>query len=386
MHFGEKAGQKNRGVVYMLKKIIIKNFKCFKNETVLDLRKTNYKFLEQNTYGKILKGALFVGDHGSGKTTVLQTVRMLTEFLLREREWETASYQCAYSKEGAVSLTYEFEIDGHELAYFFTFSGNSFLEENLRIDGRTVIERLGKKSKWLTGKETILCDVEDSSLFLRYISLKTEFFDDEILVKWFSYLKKTVYIDTYSRRIATFDGESLSAKKYVEAHGTEKINEFLRTHHFPYLVREDLFLEREGVDMRIPLDMESSGNRTLLNILPAFLNLAERGGLLLIDQFGDNLHNRLEELLVRYAMRQDIAAQLFLTSHSTNLLSNSLLRPDQIFSVEMSGSEGSRLHRFSDQQPRVAQNLEKMYLSGTFGGLPEYKTEDLSTTLVKNGR
>ena len=55
MHFGENVGRKNRGVVYMLKKIIIKNFKCFKNETVLDLRKTNYKFLELNTYGKILK-------------------------------------------------------------------------------------------------------------------------------------------------------------------------------------------------------------------------------------------------------------------------------------------------------------------------------------------
>ena len=46
----------------MLRKITVKNFKCFKYETVLDLRKTNYKFLEQNTCGKILKGALLVGE------------------------------------------------------------------------------------------------------------------------------------------------------------------------------------------------------------------------------------------------------------------------------------------------------------------------------------
>ncbi len=72
-------------------------------------------------------------------------------------------------------------------------------------------------------------------------------------------------------------------------------------------------------------------------------------------------------------MERGTNVQFFLSSHSTNLLSNSLLRPDQIFSMELAGGEGTRLHRFSDQQPRVAQNLEKMYLNGAFGELPEYK-------------
>lgn len=93
----------------------------------------------------------------------------------------------------------------------------------------------------------------------------------------------------------------------------------------------------------------------------------------MIDQFGVGLHNRVEELLVRYMMEKETAAQLFLTSHSTNLLSNSLLRPDQIFAVERAGEQEIGPHRFSDEQPRVAQNLEKMYLSGVFGGLPSYK-------------
>ena len=74
-------------------------------------------------------------------------------------------------------------------------------------------------------------------------------------------------------------------------------------------------------------------------------------------------------------MKNSTTTQLFFVSHSTNLLSNSLLRPDQIFSVEMTGNEGSRLNRFSDEQPRAAQNLEKMYLSGIFGGIPEYGTD-----------
>jgi hypothetical protein len=45
----------------------------------------------------------------------------------------------------------------------------------------------------------------------------------------------------------------------------------------------------------------------------------------------------------------------------------------QIYSVEFNGQNGSHIKRFSDEQPRVAQKLEWMYLSGVFGGLPKYK-------------
>ena len=38
---------------------------------------------------------------------------------------------------------------------------------------------------------------------------------------------------------------------------------------------------------------------------------------------------------------------------------------------------GSFLRKFSDEKPRGSQNLEKMYLSGVFGGLPLYgKNQD----------
>lgn len=137
-----------------------------------------------------------------------------------------------------------------------------------------------------------------------------------------------------------------------------------------------VFFERKGIGVPIPIFMESVGNQTLINILPAILSAVESGGMLIIDEFSSGLHNKLEELLVKYIMRTGEAVQFFFVSHSTNLLSNSILRPDQIYTVEMMGSEGSKLHRFSDEQPRAAQNLEKMYLSGVFGGVPEYETNE----------
>ena len=62
---------------------------------------------------------------------------------------------------------------------------------------------------------------------------------------------------------------------------------------------------------------------------------------------------------------------MMIVSHSTNLLSSSLFRPDQLYAVNFD-SEGSNLVRFSSEQPRTSQNYEKMYLGGVFSGLPRY--------------
>lgn len=95
-----------------------------------------------------------------------------------------------------------------------------------------------------------------------------------------------------------------------------------------------------------------------------------------MDEFSSGLHNFLEELLVKEFMNKSANSQLFLVSHSTNLLSNSLLRPDQIYAVNFNGMNGSQVKVFSSEQPRVAQNLEKMYTSGIFGGVPNYNDEN----------
>ena len=112
-----------------------------------------------------------------------------------------------------------------------------------------------------------------------------------------------------------------------------------------------------------------------MRLLPAFFHVIKNGGMLIVDEFSSGLHNFLEELLVKYFMENSENSQLFLVTHSTNLLSNSLLRPDQIYAVDFRGIKGSKVKRFSSEQPRVAQNIEKMYASGVFGGVPQFKDE-----------
>ena len=71
-------------------------------------------------------------------------------------------------------------------------------------------------------------------------------------------------------------------------------------------------------------------------------------------------------------MQKSCCSQVLFVSHSTNLLSNRLLRPDQIYSIDFD-ENGSKIKRFSSEKPREAQNLEKMYLSGVFNGVPKYE-------------
>lgn len=95
-----------------------------------------------------------------------------------------------------------------------------------------------------------------------------------------------------------------------------------------------------------------------------------------MNEFSSGFHNELETLLVKYFMENADRAQLLFVSHSTNLLTNTLLRPDQEYIVEFHGKDGTVLKRISSEQPRAAQNVEKMYLSGVFGGLPGYGRGD----------
>ncbi len=125
----------------------------------------------------------------------------------------------------------------------------------------------------------------------------------------------------------------------------------------------------------IQYSMESYGNHVLMALLPAVISAMKNESMLIIDEFSSGLHNVLEELLIKYIFTNS-SCQLFFVSHSTNLLRTSLLRPDQIYSVDFD-SNGSFIKRFSEEHPRESQNLEKMYLSGVFGGIPLYDKAEI---------
>lgn len=379
----------------MITKLVINNFKSFRNETTIDFMKTNYKVLDLPNVSDIgvLKGTMFVGANASGKSNALQAIKLLLDLLFMEKEINSGLFACLFSDKPAFSLEYYFKIDDNEIRYFFEFDvKKTILSEKLYMNSKVFLERMGVTAKsYITDNENY-SDLDKETLFLRTVYFNTRFAGNEILRKWFDFLQCSIYLNAFDKKVISYGKQDFRITKYLEEKGTGEINQFFRNYSFDQVIdyaneakgehtiikfhkdeEKMLFFKRQGINTPIPFEEESLGNRTLLNLLPAFLYVAQHNGMLLIDEFSSGFHNELEELLVKYFMSAAMRSQMIFVSHSTNLLSTSILRPDQIYSVDFDGQNGSHIKRFSDEQPRVAQNLEKMYLSGVFGGLPKYK-------------
>ncbi len=386
----------------MLTKITLHNFKSFKNTASVDLTKTNYTILPQNVSDNgVLKGCIFVGANASGKSTVILGMKLLLDFLFSERNLNSGIFLCMFGESPCYSLSYEFLIDSETIRYSFEVdTKKSMISEKLYVDNKLMLERMGLSAKsYIQEKNGVNYDETDVGkdiLFLRTLYFNTKFASNAVLKSWMDYLKKSIYINMFDKQIVSYGKAQVSVARYLDKSGCKSINNFFNEYNFEQNIEyehrskgdryqivvgneeseKDIFFRRKGIDVPIPFGEESLGNQNLLHILPSFLSAINNGGLLLIDEFSSGFHNELENLLVRYFMEKSTNAQMLFVSHSTNLLSNSILRPDQEYAVEFRNEEGSTLKRFSTEQPRSAQNIEKMYVSGVFGGLPEYREAD----------
>lgn len=386
----------------MLTKIKMKNFKSFKSETIIDFAATKYSMLkDDNTCDGVLKGCMFVGGNATGKTNAIYAISSLLDMLFLNANLDIPMNFCLFSQEPEMLLEYTFRFDQDEIVYALAFDKRGLVNKELLVlNGDVVLDRIGLNARTtLTeNKNYNQADIEARTLFLKSIYFNTKFTNFPSLKKWFAYMENSVYFN--AERQQALVGQALSfnvnnkvnLREYLETYGVEAINEFFDYFGFnqrisyenkqriseytvaqmPFGVK-DIYMKRNNIDIWMPMVFESTGNKTLLSMLPGLLQVVNKGGMFIVDEFSSAFHNELEELIVRYFMQRSKMAQMFFVSHSTNLMKTTLLRPDQIYTVDFADAKGSTVKRVSSEQPRESQNLEKMYLSGIFGGLPNYR-------------
>lgn len=388
----------------VLAKIKIENFKSFKESTTIDFTATKYTTLKDtNVENNLVKGCLFVGANASGKTNAINAISILLDLLFTNAVIDIGVNFCVFSKEPEMKLNYTFIEGKDEIQYFIGFDRNGIItKEQLLLNNEVVLDRIGlnAETKLTDNQYYNKEDIEERTLFLKSIYFNTKFTNFPALKKWFEFLSNSVYFN--AERLQMLSGQALSfnvnnkvqLKEYLDLYGVEHINKFFDYFGFnqkiayqssqklsEYVTAEnilgnkDVFMKRNDMEIWMPIALESMGNKTLLSMLPGLLHVVECGGMFIVDEFSSAFHNELEELIIHYFMRNAKNAQMFFVSHSTNLLKNTLLRPDQIYTVSFYDNRGSKVKRVSSEQPRESQNLEKMYLGGVFGGLPKYKTE-----------
>ena len=131
----------------------------------------------------------------------------------------------------------------------------------------------------------------------------------------------------------------------------------------------------EGEPVTFDLEDESAGTQMWFRLIgPAFAAL-RFGRVLLLDEIDASLHPRLSARLIEIFQdprTNTRGAQLVFTSHDTSLL-NSLNR-DEVWLTEKAPDATTRLvalAEFGGERVRRSVNLEKAYLQGRFGAVPE---------------
>ncbi len=375
----------------MLTSITLKDYTTFINETTFDFRKTEYQTLEKtNVANNVLKGALFVGENGSGKTQVLKAITLLLDILLGNNSINISDLKSFYTKGNTFSLTFTFQVDNKEIKYYIEFSGKEITIEKLYLDSSLVIDRQKEKGI-ITIAEKREVAISSNLSLLKQEYYKTNLDNEPTLIKWFEYLSNSIYVNCLTGKTRVYNVSNLTEQvleSHIEKFGTKEINSFLDNLNYNSEVVYDknfnnennkiisennmIGLRKKGTNVTIPINLESTGNKCLLNVITPLKYAVKTNCILIIDEFSSGLHNSLEEALLKYFFVNSKESQIFIVSHSTNLLDTYLLRPDQMFSFSFDVKKGTQITRFSDLLPKDYQNFEKLYLNGVFNGLPKY--------------
>ena len=131
----------------------------------------------------------------------------------------------------------------------------------------------------------------------------------------------------------------------------------------------------EGEPVTFGLEDESDGTQTWFRLIGPVFRALRLGQVLLLDEIDASLHPRLSARLIEIfqdPLTNSQGAQLVFTSHDTSLL-NSLNR-DEVWLTERAANATTLLvglAEFRGERVRKSLNLERAYLQGRFGAVPE---------------
>lgn len=139
--------------------------------------------------------------------------------------------------------------------------------------------------------------------------------------------------------------------------------------------RVQLLHRAAGQELPFELSEESTGTQTWYALIGPVLSALSTSSVLLVDEIDASLHPRLSARLLELFSDPEInprGAQLIFTTHDTSLLG--VLNRDEVWLAEK-GENGqttlTALAEYGGDKVRRSLNLERAYLQGRFGALPE---------------
>ncbi|HEY0498827.1 MAG TPA: AAA family ATPase [Kutzneria sp.] len=142
-------------------------------------------------------------------------------------------------------------------------------------------------------------------------------------------------------------------------------------------VSEELRFTHSGSPHTLSFDEQAAGTKAWIRLVPAVLEALDEGKTLLLDEVDYILHPQLTAMMIR--LFQDVEtngrqAQLVVITHDIALLGTMLgddvLLRDQVWFMEKGADGASTLFPLVAFRPRLGENAERRYISGSYGGVP----------------
>ena len=393
----------------MLLQFKFKNYKCFYDETILDLVATQEKRHLESTIdvngNKILPVIEIHGANASGKSSVLEALHFMFEIIKMSNKIDInndlPTFSFAFNNKKNENSEFEVSIclDDYEYRYGFSMNKDGFDEEWLykkkfssttKTVQKIVFERVKDHINFGSSYDeykkiwNLFSNNANSStkklLILSNVAIKEE---KGILRDIYDYINKFNF-----RVESVFEPQSSLNILYKNNLLYEKFQNIIREFD-PCLLGIKIDKNSDGTSYKIsgihqniddnshmllPLQYESDGTIKIFNIMPIILYNLEVGGLLCIDELDVKFHPLLFKKIVNMYKDKNInknKAQLIYTAHSTFLFNSENLRRDELYLIEKDTYGKSKLYSLSEfRNLRVDADYEKRYLTGKFGAIP----------------
>lgn len=134
------------------------------------------------------------------------------------------------------------------------------------------------------------------------------------------------------------------------------------------------------------LNEESDGTLRIIDFIPLIIDLLKGGKVFLVDEIERSLHPNLIYNIFELFLEQcaNVDSQLIVSTHESSLLTQKLLRKDEIWFVSKDRAGVSHLNSLEEYRIRFDKEIRRSYLLGRFKGVPvigsRYQIDQLFNT------
>lgn len=380
----------------MLKKFKVKNFKKFKDELEFDFDNIkNYQFNTEVVDNGLVNVALVYGSNGSGKSNlgfaIFDIILHTTDTLKDINFYKNYLYGNG-SLSRYAEFTYEFKFGNDSVVYrYIKEDYNKLVEEELIVNAEQMLYASRKDKMVLINvseAKTLQIDyniIEQNISILKYLMNNTIFGEDSVYIKLKEFLNSMLWFRSVESN--NFMGYRVSNETIAniilggENNGKE-VDKEENLKNFEEFLREaglSLKLKVKNIDgedqIRLVVDagnenerdidfwdVASSGTKAFA-VFYCWYKQLDNIKFVFIDEFDAFYHYKLSKFVIK-KLKEKKGVQAILTTHSTNLMDNELLRPDAYFILK--DNKIKSLPELTEKELRQAHNIEKMFKAGAF--------------------